>query len=510
MHLVLLACLPPFLSAPVPQEDWSALPLPGLCLASPAVEGPVEILDGDHLPTLAYQPERADPAGPLLPVPILLQLVDEALRAGGTPARLEVLADRLMVQGNDAARAAAARVLGELDALERRLEVEVRADLTLAGGPQTSWTWRARSGERMALGERRAIAYVGDQDVNVATDSGVAEPETHYALTGRTLHLTVSRLSGGRTLIEGTLDLCSLIELTTFDPDTPDLGSLQLPSLATTQVTFAGLDQVTVQLEGLPGDLGGAQLTLRTKVGPAAGTGGAEPPGSWRVFDLAALARRPPRLGEVDPGPSGVKGFRPGRAENTTVDPGALAALVSGDLLSSAPPIWTETLLFLPTDSPAASQSAEGVAALVAALESGLIPGELEVRQGDLLAQLPVVAGRPARIVVGIERRAVVDIGTQLAPSTWMPQPILARTFAGLVLTGAARGGRFTGSVRETQVDLLETLPEDLVGLAAMQRLEHRRRAGSVVLTPAAQVSEVLLGPREGSDAIQARFTQAP
>lgn len=494
MHLaLLLSC------APLVQDPWTPLPLPSVCRPSALIEGPAELLGADHLPFPEDLPRRADQAQAPVPVTLALRLIDEALRAKNLEARLEATDGRLLVQGDDAAVAQVRAILGELEALETALRMDWTASLVLGDEPTRTWSGSARSGERFPVGMRTSTGYLGNQDVNVASDSGVAEPEMHHALTGATLHVSASRLQAGGAVLEVTLDLADLVALERFDPGTPDLGQLQLPAVATCQVRACGLDQVTIDLAGLPVTAGQARLELTVTPRPAVRS-----TGFWQVVDVSALTRRARAPLAVDSGRHGFDGRRELVAEEATrFTTGGIASLVDG-AFSDTPTLWSEHILFVPTDV-----DGDPVAAtlqLVSALEAGSQAGRLHVQQGALMASFPVLDGHPARIVVGREQRHASEVGSQLAPSTWMPIVEVERVFNGLVLDGVATGPAFRGSIRETTGMVVERVEESVSGLAAVERLQRTQRGSSVELLDSAPEAGVLLPQAPSRPAVLARF----
>lgn len=491
--------LPLLLStAAAAQDTWVPRTLPSLCHTTPAAEAPLELLDADHLPFPRELPARGPGSQAPVPSTLLLQLVDEHLRATNHRAQLELAGGSLLVQAEPAGRAAVDTVLADLEAAGAFLRIPWQAELHLGDGAPLAWSGVARPGERFALGERRAVGYLGAQDVNVASDSGVAEPETHHALLGATLHLTLSNLSDGSRLIEGCLDLAELVELETFDPDTPDLGLLQLPEVTTAQVRFAGLDQATVQLTGLPDPLGDATLVVRVARRAAEVAYSA-----WRVHDVHALTRRPPQGAPIAAGGFGIdaRGGAPRSEALPSHDAAALAALLGGSFEEGAP-LWSDGLLFVRPRSSAATAAS----ALLPALEAHLVAGSLQVRAGELSATVDVVGGREARLVVGTERRRATEVDSQLAPSSWMPILEVERTFDGLVLGGQPLAGTFRGAVRVTGGRLLGRVPEPESGLAALQRLERTRRGSSVELLATAESEQVILSESRTGSAVHARL----
>ena len=493
MHIAIILSTLPLL-----QDGWEHRTLPSACRPTVPAQAPCELMDADHLPFPGRSPRAQEPAPAPIPVAVLMQLLDTSSGQGPSRPRLQVSGETLLVQGSPDAVRAVDATLSSLAALEEQLKIDWQVELTTGDGQSRSWDGSSRSGERVPLGERHVVSYLGSYDVNVTSDAGIATPETHRALLGTTAHLSFSTLKGGGHLIEGCLDVAQLIGLDDLDPETPDLGILQLPQVKTAQVRFAGIDKAVVTLDGPRVPHGGLKLVIRA--GPARPSPGAGP---WLIHDLAALTRPAPRPARID---AGDLGSQPGASRprpSAAHDVGTLASLLDSGSLDGSPPLWAGSLLLLPRGSGLEAQAQE----LLVALEKELRPGTLHLSSDGLQATFTVIAGRETRLAVGVERRRACEVTSLLAPSIWMPVLQVERTFDGIVLEGRVSGGRLAGSLWETSSDELGGASEADNGVATLQRLERNQRGRSVDLPPSAESGSVVLPERDGVQAATLHFS---
>ena len=489
--LLLLGTLP--LRGPLPPAagDWTTRTLPALCRHAGSA-GPAELRSANHLPFPGELPQAQEQGQPPLLVPILLQLLEEELRDSPDAARLEVGGERLLIAGSADAVTRIDRVLAGLAAFERHLTASYTASLTIGEGESSTWQGRLGPGEGVALGVRRTLSYLGDQDVNVASDSGVATPETHQALLGRTLHLSISPLIDGHHLIEGTLDLSELGDLRTFDPESADMGLVELPRLNTAQVRFSSIDEADILLTGLPAPLERVELLVRV---PVVEPTAVDAP--WQVFDLAALTQPAPPLHMVEGGELGEESAPAPPSPPKAWDAGTLASLAGTG--AGPAPLWSGHLLFVRRGSPAEERTRE----LLTELESHLTPFRVELRWDGVRAELPLVRGREARLVAGVEERHVTGVGSQIAPSTWMPQLHVARTFDGVLLSTAIEASQLQGWLRMTSSEPAKRADSKRTGLTAIELLQRAVRGRSVSVPLTALGEEITLFGALGAPAPQ-------
>ncbi len=399
--------------------------------------------------------EAHGPAGKEIAIPLppalWRDLLDDELRARGLSAELQPTGDTLLARGAPAALAFLEEASASIEALDERwaieLELELRssAKADSAGGagnegeaaaPAWSRSLRLRSGERASLGEREPQAFLGDWQVDVAADSGVADPQPWIAETGRSLELWAARLPGGRSVaIDGLLDLAELDGLDELDPETPDLGLLQLPRIACVQVAFSGVVDVdrelVVSIDGAPLPHPNWSLVIRVRESAA----GEPPVTPWQVFDLAFLERPAWELAAFEPGIA----LEPPRRETSyelfgALAPNLLAGLAVSGAHSQRSPSFSNSLLFVPASETALAKSLQDLA--LALLPAHTTTHTLTIAQGALRARFPVRSGRVARFFAGLERRLLVDYQTELAPQTWMAGPRLERCFDGIACQG--------------------------------------------------------------------------
>src|SRR5262249_45598288 len=156
----------------------------------------------------------------------------------------------ILARGDPAALELARQRIAELDRAAETLAIDLEVDLAgtsksdaagAAAAAPEHWTQKRRvlSGDEAFFGERQATGFLMSFDVEVAADSGIASPVLGTASYGRTVHVRAARVDGGkRVRLEGLLDLSELASLDRFDPETPDLGVIQEPSLDFVQIAF--------------------------------------------------------------------------------------------------------------------------------------------------------------------------------------------------------------------------------------------------------------------------------
>lgn len=496
MHIAIILT-----ALPLIQDGWVHRELPSVCRPTVPAQAPCELLDADHLPFPRRLPKAQEASPAPIPVALLMQLLEGDLPQGAPSPQIRVSGETLLIQDDPEGLRAVDEVLRGLSLLEDQLRIAWQVELSTGDGQTLSWSGSSRSGERIPLGQRRVVTYLGTHDVNVTSDAGIATPQTHRALLGPTAHLTFSKLKGGGHLIEGCLDVADLVSLKELDPETPDLGMLQLPEVATAQVRFAGRDQAVVSLKGPRVPSGGLTLEITT----APGSSSAAPPnlGPWLLHDLAALTRLAPRPSPVEVGKLGSQPSPTKNQPSAAQDVGILASLLNDGRLDGPRPIYAGSLLLVQRESSAATH----VHALLAALEEDLRPGTVLLSMEGLQATFPVISGREARLVIGIENRRACEVDALLAPSIWMPILQVERTFDGLVLDGAVSGERFVGSIWESTSLILEGSSEAHNGVASLQRLERTRRGCSVDLLPTAKQGSEVLAERAGTQAVRIHFS---
>jgi hypothetical protein len=362
-------------------------------------------------------------------------------------------------------------------------------------------------------------------DVEVAADSGIAAPVLGTAAHGRTLHLRAARIGGGaRIHLEGLLDLADLASLERFDPESPDLGTLQEPRIDFVQVAFAGVvdsgGALEVEVAGVPLALPVWKLTVRATAHAAppngapgaAGVpaaGGAAPESALDVIDLAFLASEATVLPNATPGAELDRQafFVQPRRERIPIPPSAIAAALEGrssDGAGARTLAWSDDLLILPRAD--AAGRAEALALIAAAEQARIATGRIEVRRGGLSARFPACAGSPARLLCGRERTALVGYRAEIAPQTWMPAPAVERSFDGLCLAVEVESGG-----AECSTWIAESAGEAVVArqdaqLGRIQVLDRGLRSQRATVR-SGEAERALAAGREGTaDAVLLRF----
>lgn len=480
--LTLLALAPVLAPALPPQDGFTALPLPAVSRRAPAQPAPLALDDGRHI-RLAERPPRELLSEPAVDPGLALQLLEEEGRRRGAALRLRGGIGVILAQGPSADVELLRPALASLDALDDALRIELEVTLTPAGADARTELRSVRSGDTAVFGERVQRSFLGGWEVDVATESGVADPVLGTVHTGEVVHLVPTRLSSGSAVhVRGLLDLAQGAELAEFDPDTPDLGIVQQPRVRFAQVAFSGVvasgEPLRLALSGLPLDPPDwtVTITARAQADPRP-----DPARGWHVLDLAALAEPRGALPAHGPGfglqheDSSPTPFDPGLG---ALSPAMLATMLDGAVQLPRPPLWTGRLLFVPSEDPAGTDTA---LALVDALSAPRhATTVLNLRHGELALSFPTAAGAVARALVGEERVLLVDYDTELAPHTWMGEPRIARAFDGLSFEGACDGRTLQGAVWIARTLDEGALAEKEAGLGRMQWVQRALR-GDVV-----------------------------
>jgi len=485
--------------------SWETIPLPDLCRPVPGTPHLPALDDGEHVALSSpvnYAPEDAHTE---LPVPLLLQMLEREARRTGAAVEVYRGAPPLLARGTPAGIESVRTRLADIERSGRALEIELRVGLvphdTSASAGEQVFEKRLRSGGLAQFGERRSRAFVSGWTVEVAADSGVAAPVIGTAFTGETLHLRADRVEGGRAVhVEGFLDLAELTALEEFDPDTRDFGMIQQPVVRSVQVAFSGRiapgERLTVELRGAPHSSPDWTVWIEAVTGPdvtdAAG---------WSVLDLAFVSAPVAPLPPVLPG-VGIDDWLPLAAAGVPLEPlppSAVAAEVDtvrahgdarGNSASRDPMHWTNSLLFLPATDELALTEAR---AFVAAAERGRLPTtSVEVRSGALSVTLPMSVGRPARVRAGEERTWLVDYGIEIAPETWMAEPVTGRAFDGFCVDLVASPQGVAGTAWVASSEAPSELDAERALLGRLQLPTRSFRGDSTRIGPEPGTAAVL------------------
>jgi hypothetical protein len=445
-----------------PQGDeraaWTALQVPSVCLEAPQAPYVARLVRGQHLLFSGDTLERESPsARPNLPLRNVIDWLQDEARRSNSDLRVLTGGPPLLVRGSAGAVSAAAARLAELERATQAFQVDLDVWLTDASATSThperaefetatrgAAPWgsrRVRSGEIAVFGARDAASYLGSWSAEVANSSGVAEPKLVQALFGSTLHLFAARADGGtRVRLQGWLDLAEPGTTTLFDPETPDLGVIQQPTVHAVQVSFGGSvasgGVLAVALDGLP--LSAPRHTLwiqaRAPRDPSEG--------EWRAIDTAWLEAPDFPLPPVLPG-AGLEPVVADEASNAGVqEPLSASSLAQvfeeARTRSSGRPgaavLWAPGFLCVPRGETAAN--AELDLLLAAASKERGREGELVVSSGKLTARLPVSAGATVRLLAVTEHTVMTGYSVQIAAETWMPSPRVDRVADGEWLQG--------------------------------------------------------------------------
>ncbi|MFN0006676.1 MAG: hypothetical protein ACKVXR_02115 [Planctomycetota bacterium] len=526
------AVLPPFQQQPARTADWTALPTPALCEPRMSGSHPGPLSSGSHilsrndgLPLPGSQP------APRLPVSTLLKIVEEEARARSTRIEFFRSASGLLARGDSAAIDTARARIEEIERAGETLRIDLEMDLSgSAGGGSAAngggtnakgaaperFTAKSSlvSGEEAFLGLREATPFVMGFDVEVAADSGVAAPVLGTAAHGRTLHLRAARIEGGRRIhLEGLLDLADLASIEAFDPGSPDLGTFQEPRIDFVQVAFAGIvdsgGTLEVEIAGAPLALASWKLTVKAATRPDEEGSAARKDDALDVIDFAFLARESSSIPNAGPGAELDRQafFVQPRRTSIPIPPSAVAAtleLRGGERAGSRPtPAWSEDLLILPRSDSAGRTEAR---ALVAAAEQARVATvRIEAKRGGLSARFPACAGSPARLLAGRERTALVGYRAEIAPQTWMPAPLVERSFDGVCVAIEAQSGGAECStwIAESSGEVVVARQDAQLG--QIQILERRLRAERAIVLAGEPERSLASGPAGSADAILLR-----
>ncbi len=491
-------------SSAAPQEGWTALRQPAVCLSGAAPARPLErLLRGYHILLEDVPQERLPRPAPasLDAAAVSALLADESAREEGE-LRLFGEAPPLVVRGAKADLERARASLADLDALGNALEIELAAWWLPQAEPLPAWPEDAaararigsafplgkaavRSGASVDLGVRRLRRFVASFEAEVASDSNVAEPRMGRVASGRTLHVRACRVEGGRAVaVEGLLDLALELPFTEFDPDCSDLGVLHEPHVAALQLAFAGKVRsggwLALSIAGHGQHDGVLLLQVSSRPDPAA-------PVRWRGFDVASLAAplfdwpapEPENDGQFEEAPEAVQLRAPLLSEQLS---SAAASLLGsarrgklGSFSSSAAAglVWGDGLVFVPV---AESEALACVDALVRAAESERTRSyELALSHGALAVRMPACEGSFARVLVVEERTALVDYDVEIAEEAWIPLPRVERVLSGLVVEGALQGGALVARGWRAEGRPYERLDKVRANLGALQLLDRDR-----------------------------------
>lgn len=463
--------------------DWTAIDLPAACIPSARAPLCAVLADGSHLRAVDL-PQETGESTPLLPFATFAQMLEEDLKSRGQALEMSRSSGALLARGDDAALARAKEFGREVDAALGALEIELEVRITASDAAVPPRTFRrsVRSGELAFLGTRSVQDYVASFDVEVAADSGSSEPVVGQASSGLGLHVRASRVAqGSKVHVWALFDAADVEALTAFDPGTNDLGVVQQPRIPLAQIAFSGFVEGASMLVARVQSTAPAARDFVIEIGARTRPDGEM--AGWVPLDLAFVGGANPALTACTPG-SGLA--RQARFTTTDVAPGALppsavAAAMQGSRsklgTKSAPPYWTETLLFVPRAEAASLAEAVSLVRAAEALRSDA--GTLVVESAGLRAELPSTSAAPARLLCGVQTSYLVDYRLELAPQIWMPAPTVETAFDGLCLEGWVAAGTFSCSAWLAQSGPVRDVPRDEAQVGRMQALSRSLHASA-------------------------------
>jgi hypothetical protein len=464
--------------------DWTLLPFPRAVHADAAPPTEGVLLDASHLDVDgSFRPPALEVPDPLLPPAVFQQMLDEMLRQRGQKLETRPQAGLLFARGDAAALETARALVADLDRQTAALYVDLTVALKSGDGSPATWTRRVRAGEDAFFGARGARLFVASFDVQVAQDAGQAEPRLGTAIEGTGVHVRALRVEGGtRVLVDGVLDVARIARVERFDPETVDLGVLEQPHVVSTQIAFAGAvasgAPLEVRLAGAgPGT---ADLVLVVQATARPDVAGADDGFALLDVGFAGAPLRP----WIAPDPGlGLQPIEHDAGLATAfLTPSAVAALLEGERGAGEPRagraqvFWTSSLLVLPRSD---SARVAGARALGRAVESARTTTKrVTLSSGPFVASFPVAAGRPARLVSGVERPYLFDYGLEVAPQVWMPAPRVERTFDGICADLRLEGNAVDVVAWRSATDEVVTVDRDAAQTGRLEMPRRSRTAG--------------------------------
>jgi hypothetical protein len=499
---------------PLPQQTWNALPLPRICEERHfgALPAPLEL--GRHIDLGDRNVEGLGNSQILFAPQDLGALLSQTAAVAQKSLQVSPYAPPLYIQA-DVENLAWAQ--GTLDAISlatarQFLQVNVwlvpgssEASTPPAAGQKTpgqfAWQTEMLSGEEQLLGRREQESFLCNFDVDVSTQAGVAAPTIGQVTTGKTLRLSVARVNGGeRYHLRAQLDLAELRGFTSFDPGTPDLGTFMQPTVDSLGLNFSAVGEMgelqKIVIQGAPLDQSDWVLWIRVQ-------GKAEPQGAraadlpmghdWRALDVSFLEARPRNFPSLSPGA--------GLESSVALEPiesGAAPISASGvlSLLQSSgrsrrsssgsngqDPLQVCRGLLLVAASADPAGLAELAATFVRAAEAQRLHGSrIHLRHGDLRVEFPSAMGEVARLWVGSERVLVTGYRSEIAPSTWMPRPLVEHLRDGLAWQGRLNSQRLNSEAWQAQTESINSINQKQAQLGALQLPKRRVRTGHMAL----------------------------
>jgi hypothetical protein len=378
----------------------------------------------------------------------------EEAAAGLIPrVRLRGTETGLLAEGAPEDLARLAELAREVDGCLAARTLEGSATLTL-GDEVFAVPLALRSGDLTSLSVTDEREFVGTWNAEVAADSAVAEPAIWRLRSGWSLHLAAAAAGEDGVRVHGRLERTLPGALEPFDPDTPDLGTLQRPRVERTVVEFAGyataMEPLRVEATG-PAPVA---LELRFSAPTPLPS-----PGGWTVLDAAALGL---------PLPWNESYEGPGWSAS------ALAAMLASPL-AEASALWAGELLLVP---PGADELAAQARGFLSALRAPQRPAAAEVISGDGRGgRIPLLMGVPGGLRQEALTTQLVGYRTELATDAWIAEPTMAARRTGLALTLNASSTALSGAGSQTlEQERGQVAADALAQIGALEWGTLRRR----------------------------------
>ena len=342
--------------------------------------------------------------------------LEEAAATALPRVRLRGTETGLLAEGDRADLEVLSALAAEVEAcLEARL-LRGTARLSLGGQPFVV-PLAVRSGDVTYVGSTNEREFVGTWNAEVAADSAVAEPAVWLLRSGWSLHLAAAASTSEGVRLHGRLEHSLPPTFVEFDPDTPDLGTLQRPEVERVVVEFAGIARPGAPLRVQVLGAAGADLEIDFEA-----AGALPSPGGWTVLDAAPVALPVP--------------WNP-HHEGSGWSASAVAAMLASPL-AEASALWAGDLILLP---PGAETLVDDARALLGALQEPNRPAGVQITTEDLRgAQVPLLAGIPSRLWHESVTTEVLGYRTELATDAWIAQPTMGVRRSGLELSLGTTG----------------------------------------------------------------------
>lgn len=103
---------------------------------------------------------------------------------------------------------------------------------------------------------------------------------------------------------------------------------------------------------------------------------------------------------------------------------------------------------------------------------------QCRIELGDLIVDLPIVAGLPARVLIGTERTLLIDYQAEIAPNTWMPAPRSESIFDGLAWQARLQGKDLVGECFRSTTSEVRVRHRSEASLGSVQLPDREHAVG--------------------------------